>query len=128
VEEAFDLNDVLSIYLTDENRNWVEHIYHFDERLFEAMCTRFNKVRVTNNAVIVARHVEEFLSFTLFPYIIKAFTITLGTANWRMVPMLEGNLSVHSSISISVIVEGIKRGVFPKIESVLGKQLLEISY
>jgi hypothetical protein len=127
VEEAFDLNDALSIYLTDENRTWVERIYHLDEHLFEDMCARFNKVSVTNNAVVVARYIEECLSFTLFPYVIKAFTITLGAANWRMVPMSEGDPSVHSSVSISSVVEGIKCGVPPKIEGVFGKKLLEIS-
>jgi len=126
MDSKFDLDDVLSIYLTKENRTWVERLYCSNIPAFLDACKRFNRVKVTNSAVSVARHIQEKHGIVMFPHVLKSVTTTLGASNWRM-ESVDDTVYVQSRVPISIVVDQIKHGEKVRIQSNDGGKL-EIIY
>jgi len=117
-EKAFDLDDVLSLYLTEVSRAWVEGLFRVYREEFISSCARFSKVNITNSGVIIAKYFETKHQVILFPHVVKSVTTILGQANWKMVS-IDGTGEVRCKIPIFTIVDYIKQG------KALGTRMLE---
>lgn len=115
--DVFEIDDVLSLYLTEWAKAWVLTTYMSDanRERFIVLCSKFPGVSVTNNSALVARYFLEKYNMFLFPHIIRSMTAKLGSGNWKMMLMDETD-TVHSRIPIGFIAGRIKRGENLRIE------------
>lgn len=116
----FDIDDYLSLYLADWQRQWVIKHFNWNRDIgpwFERYCVNKENVCVTPNSVYIARFLLEHKGLLVFPWIDSYRSLHLNQGNWKMYLLQDPEIHdifttyVSSKLSIALVVNYIKEGV-----------------